>query len=139
MPCSAATARRACWSPPATSCCGFPTPTRRGCARKWPAICAAAPAIAASCAPCGVFWLTERSAHRDQLDSRRTEFDQQSDTKKNERADRDVAQDGQQVMHRVLLDRPFSWVVGRRLTRWPAPPHLRLCISGTPTGPRRPM
>src|SRR5471030_1542749 len=52
MHCSAATARRACWSPRATSCCDCPTPTRRGCARRWRAIFAGAPAIAESCVPC---------------------------------------------------------------------------------------
>ena len=75
-----------------------------------------------------------RSAHRHQLQGRRRELDEQPDTKKHGRADRDVAQDVQQVMHRFLLDRPFHGSLAGGWHAGPAPAPLRLRTSGHPSG-----
>jgi hypothetical protein len=75
-----------------------------------------------------------RSAHRHQLQRRRRELDEQPDTKKHGRADRDVAQDVQQVMHRFLLDRPFHGSFAGGWHDGPAPAPLRLRTSRQPSG-----
>jgi hypothetical protein len=75
-----------------------------------------------------------RSAHRHQLQGRRRELDEQPDTKKHGRADRDVAQDVQQVMHRFLLDRPFHGSLAGGWHAGPAPAPLRLRTSRQPSG-----